>query len=62
MKAKTILEFLDDLSHEAVELEPDSPTQTNPEPSVQQPREIQLPIQAPEHAGFGGYRHWGLNE
>jgi hypothetical protein len=62
MKAKTILESLDDVSHEAVEREPDSPTQTNPEPSVQQLREIQLPIRAPEYFGFEGYRHWGLNE
>jgi hypothetical protein len=62
MKGNTILESLDDFSHEAVEPEPDRPTQTNPKPSLHQPQEIQLPIRAPTHFGFEGYRHWGLNE
>jgi len=62
MKGKTVLESLDDLSHEMIGPEPDSSAQTNPEPSVHQLREIQLPIRAPEHSGFEGYRHWGLNE
>jgi hypothetical protein len=62
MKGKTVLKSLDDLSPELVEPEPDRPTQTNPKPSVQQLQEIQLPIRAPEHSAFEGYRHWGLNE
>jgi hypothetical protein len=62
MKGKTVLKSLDDLSHEVCEPEPDRPTQTNPKPSVQQPQEIKLPIRAPEHSGFEGYGHWGLNE
>jgi hypothetical protein len=62
MKGKTVLESLDDLSHEMVEPEPDRPMQTDPKPSVQQLREIQLPIRAPDYAGLEGYRHWGLNE
>ncbi len=62
MKGKTMLESIDDLSHEVVEPEPDRPAQTDPKPSVQQVREIQLPLRVPEHSGFEGYRHWGLNE
>ena len=62
MKGKTVLESLDGLSQETVEPEPDRPTQTDPKPRVQQPREIQFSIRAPERSAFEGYRHWGLNE
>jgi len=65
MKRKTVLKSLDDLSPEVVEPEPGRPAPASPKPtpaSVQEPPETQLPILAPEHSGFAGYPHWGLNE
>jgi hypothetical protein len=65
MKPKPVLKFLAELYPKVVEAETAKPAQTDPKPSpagVQQPREIQLPIRAPEHSDFEGYRHWGINE
>jgi len=65
MKRKTVVESFEGLSPEVVEPEPDRPAQASPKPrpaSVQQPPETQLPILVPEHSGFAGYLHWGLNE
>jgi len=65
MKPKRVLTSLAELSPEVVEPEPDRPAHAGPKPSAagaQQPRETQLSILVPEHAGFAGYQRWGLNE
>jgi len=65
MKRKTVLKSLDDLSPEVVEPKPDRRAQASLKPtpaSVQGQVETQLPIPVPEHSGFAGYPHWGLNE
>ena len=65
MKRKTVVESFDDLSPEMIELEPDRHAQASPKArpvGLQQPPETQLPILVPEHSGFAGYLHWGLNE
>ena len=65
MKRKTVVESFDDLSPEMIELEPDRHAQASPKArpvGLQQPREIPMPILAPEHTIFTGYPHWGLNE
>jgi len=65
MKRKTVLKSFDDLSPEVVAPEPERPAQASPKPtpaSVQKPPETKLPIAEPEHSGFAGYPHWGLNE
>jgi hypothetical protein len=65
MKTRPVLKSLADLSPEVLEPEPERPAQGNPEPSpadAKMQRENQLHITVPEHSGFVGYRHWGLNE
>jgi hypothetical protein len=65
MKPKTVLKSFAELSPKVVEPEPDRPPQASPKPrpaGVQPFRPNQLFILVPEHSGFAGYPHWGLNE
>ena len=65
MKPKRVLKSLAELFPKVVEPESNRPAQASPKPSpagVQQPRPNQLFILVPEHSGFAGYPHWGLNE
>jgi hypothetical protein len=62
---QTIPESPANLSRELVEPEPDKPAQASPKrrpAGVQKAQETQLPILVPDHSGFAGYAHWGLNE
>jgi hypothetical protein len=65
MKRETVLNSLDDLSHEVVEPEPDRPApdylESSPA-SLQELRHVPLPIGVPEHSDSAAYRHWGINE
>jgi hypothetical protein len=65
MKANTILESLDDISHEMVTQEADSPAPSHLESiptGSREPRHVTLPVWALEQSESPGYRHWGINE